>query len=209
MVTSGPTSENIDPVRVITNLSSGRTGQAVARGLALRGAKVTLVSGEKNASPLPGVDLILVKNSAEMRQAVEKHFPKTDLFFSIAAVSDFFPSWPSKTKISSGQPLTLKLKPSADILAWCGRNKKKNQYLVGFSLQKNISKKIAQEKLINKNCDLIVANSYQNLSSKNGEYLLVTKNENIKIAKTSKENLARRLIDFVLRFSPGEKNDQI
>lgn len=160
LVTAGPTYESIDPVRFIGNHSSGKMGYAIAESLVNRGAQVLLVSGP-TALPVPrGVEPIRVTTAAEMYEAVVGRFAKADAAILCAAVADYTPENKSTHKIKrEKEPLTLALKPTADIAATLGKQKKKDQLTIGFALETDNEVTNAQKKLQTKNLDMIVLNS--------------------------------------------------
>jgi phosphopantothenoylcysteine decarboxylase / phosphopantothenate---cysteine ligase len=159
LITAGGTREYIDPVRFISNASSGKMGYALAAAAMKAGHSVTLITAPTNLMPPKGVKVVNVETSAEMFTAVKKHFPKCDCLIMAAAVSDYVPVKTSKTKIKkSDAALTIKLKPTADILKWAGQHKK-NQVIVGFALEDEDIKKRAAKKLTQKNLDMIIANT--------------------------------------------------
>jgi phosphopantothenoylcysteine decarboxylase/phosphopantothenate--cysteine ligase len=159
LVTAGRTEEPLDPIRYISNRSSGKMGYAIAEAARKRGAKVTLVSGPSNLAPPAGGNFIPVKTGQEMLSAIRSQFGKTDALIMTAAVSDFVPAVISKDKIKRGdEELLLKLKPSVDILKELGKRKKK-QILVGFSLETKDEIENSKRKLKEKNLDLIVVNN--------------------------------------------------
>lgn len=154
IITAGGTREYIDPVRFITNASSGKMGLALAHAALNLGHKVTLISTIKDSKG------IYVETAEEMFKAVKKQFPKCDCLIMAAAVSDYSPVNKSKIKIKkSKQALTIKLKPTQDILKWAGEHKKPNQVLVGFALEDRNLRKNAEKKLKSKNLDMIIANA--------------------------------------------------
>ncbi len=158
LVTAGPTQEPIDPVRFVTNPSSGRMGYAIARAAAQRGAKVVLISGPTQCAPPLDVELVRVRSAEEMRQAVVKAFPECTVVVMAAAVSDFRPSRCAKHKVKKQEAsLTLELKPTPDILLELGK-RKGNKILIGFAAETHGLIKNAHDKLKRKNLDLIVAN---------------------------------------------------
>ena len=159
LVTAGRTQEPLDPIRFISNRSSGKMGYAIAEVARKRGAKVTLISGPSALSPPFGVNLIQVETAKEMYSAVKSRFDKADALIMAAAVSDFVPSVvsPNKTK-KEKEEIYLKLKPSVDILKEMGK-RKKNKILVGFSLETEDEIKNSKKKLVEKNLDLIVVNN--------------------------------------------------
>ena len=163
LISAGPTYEAIDPVRFIGNRSSGKTGIFLAETLALMGASVKLVLGPSeeriNAS---GIKVIRVESGIQMHQVCMTEFPSTDIFIATAAVADFRPEMVSNQKIkktSDQDVITLKLIKNPDILGDAGKLKKNNQLLIGFALETENQMKNAEQKLKNKNLDLIVINS--------------------------------------------------
>jgi phosphopantothenoylcysteine decarboxylase / phosphopantothenate---cysteine ligase len=159
LVTAGPTRENIDAVRYISNRSSGKMGFAVAHALAALGAEVTLVTGPTELTS-DSVKTIHIETAEEMFDECMREFPKSDITVMAAAVADFVPEKASGSKIKkSDSPLSLHLKPTQDILAAMGEKKKKNQILIGFALETDNETANAVKKLKEKNLDMIVLNS--------------------------------------------------
>lgn len=162
LVTAGPTLEAIDPVRYISNHSTGKMGFALAHQFSCMGADVTLIKGPTLQQPTLGtnVKIIEVESAAEMFDATTKAFAGTDITVMAAAVADYTPADVADKKIKKdGQNLELHLVKTRDILAELGRNKAPGQFLVGFALETNNEEQHAQEKLKKKNLDLIVLNS--------------------------------------------------
>ena len=161
MITAGPTYEKIDPVRFIGNYSSGKMGYALAEACAERGAKVTLVSGPVNREVIhPNIKRINVESAAEMYQAAVKNYEDADAGILCAAVADFTPEVTAEQKIKREKDdLILRLKPTQDIAAALGKQKRPKQRLVGFALETNDEVSHAQDKLKRKNFDFIVLNS--------------------------------------------------
>jgi phosphopantothenoylcysteine decarboxylase / phosphopantothenate---cysteine ligase len=159
IVTAGPTREKIDPVRYITNHSSGKMGFAIAEEAVKLGAVVFLVSGPVNLLPPKGIHFIAVESAENMYQSVLEQFPNADIVIKTAAVADYRPKFTSnkKMKKQSGDQ-TLELERTKDILMELGKRKKK-QILVGFAAETNNVEDYAQEKLTKKNADMIVANN--------------------------------------------------
>src|SRR5512136_2309382 len=125
LITAGGTREYLDPVRFISNASSGRMGYALARAALRAGHKVTLITAPTALKPPTGAKVIAVQSAAEMFQAVKKHFPRCDCLIMAAAVADYTPAHPAKTKLKKqAAKLTLELKPTPDILKWAGRRKR-------------------------------------------------------------------------------------
>ncbi len=158
LVTAGPTVEDIDPVRFLSNRSSGKMGYAVAQAAHARGAEVYLVSGPANLTAPYGVNKIDVRSAEEMTQAVLQHYPAMDIVVKAAAVADYRPAQRAQQKIKkSPDELTLMLVPTEDILSLLG-SRKGNQILVGFAAETGNLLDHARDKLHRKNLDLIVAN---------------------------------------------------
>lgn len=158
LVTAGPTIEPMDPVRFISNRSSGKMGYAVAKAAERRGARVTLISGPSSLNPPEGVTFVRVEKAAEMEAAVLKYLPKTTSIIMAAAVSDFKPSSTSKVKLKKEAINILKLKRNNDILKKIAK-KKAGRTLIGFAAETGNGVKNAGNKLKEKNLDMIVMNN--------------------------------------------------
>ena len=159
LISSGPTEEPIDPVRVITNRSTGKMGAALAAEALRLGAQVTVVTGPA-VTPLPaGVDVVSVRTAAEMEVALNERFPFTDICIMAAAVSDYHPVKVADSKLErkAGGTMTIELTANNDIIAGLGSRKKK-QILVGFALESTDDIERVKRKLKRKNCDLMVYN---------------------------------------------------
>lgn len=162
LVTAGPTREPIDPVRVLTNPSTGTMGYALAREAARRGASVTLVSGPTALSPPEAVDVVRVETAREMNEAVQARRQDADYVFMAAAVADYTPAHPSASKhkkTEDDDALTLQLRRTPDILRTLGTHKQPGQVLVGFALETDAPRRHARRKLEQKNLDWIVVNN--------------------------------------------------
>lgn len=159
LVTAGPTQESIDPVRYITNHSSGKMGYAVARQAMLRGAEVTLVSGKVNLPPVPFVKMIYITTAEDMYNAVTAEFENTDIVIKAAAVADFRPKRIADDKLKKAYGMdSIELEPTKDILKELGKNKK-NRFICGFSMETKNMTENSRKKLENKNLDMIVCNN--------------------------------------------------
>lgn len=159
LVTAGPTQESIDPVRYITNHSSGKMGYAVARQAMLRGAKVTLVSGKVNLPPVPFVKMIYITTAEDMYNAVTAEFENTDIVIKAAAVADFRPKRIADDKLKKADGMdSIELEPTKDILKELGKNKN-NRFICGFSMETKNMTENSRKKLENKNLDMIVCNN--------------------------------------------------
>jgi len=160
LITAGPTQEAIDPVRYITNHSSGKMGYAIAKMARLRGAQVTLVSGPVNIKPFCGVDVVPVKSAADMFEAVTSRSAEADVVIMCSAVADYTPAVYADQKVKKHDgELTIELKRTQDILGWLGEHKPANQTLVGFSMETENLIENSRAKLLKKHADLICANS--------------------------------------------------
>jgi len=202
LVTAGRTEEPLDPIRYLSNRSSGKMGYAIAQEAYERGAKVTLISGPSNL-PIPsGVNFVQVKTAKEMLDAVKSTFTKVDALIMSAAVSDFSPTLISKEKIKKGRKeIVLKLKPTVDILKEMGKQKKE-KVLVGFSLETEDEIKNAKKKLAEKNLDLIVVNNPNvpgaGFEVDTNQVTLIDKREKIeKLPLLSKKEVAGKILDKV------------
>lgn len=197
LITAGRTEEDIDPVRTITNRSSGRMGYALAEEAEARGARVTLITGPADLT-LPDVEKVVkVRTAEEMLAAVKKHLPLNKALIMTAAVADFKPSKASVQKIKRGPgSLNLKLEPVADILAQAAKDNKKNAVLIGFALESKDLMANARKKLISKKLDLIVANDPKTIASGNIQAtLLEPKGQAVKLPLMGKPELAGILLD--------------
>ena len=201
LVTAGPTQEPIDPVRYISNRSSGRMGYAVAEAAIEAGHAVTLVSGRVNLTPPPLATVIPVTTSEEMRAAVTEQVASTDVLVMCAAVADYRPATVAKQKIKKkSERLSLELVPTRDILGSLPRDRK--FLVVGFAAETNDMEEYARKKLQNKNLDLIVVNDVSRTdigmeSADNEVTILFRDGQTKKISRTSKKNIARELVKII------------
>lgn len=160
LVTAGATREAIDPVRFITNHSSGKMGFAIAKAAMLRGAQVTLVAAHTDAEPPMFVELVRVISAQEMFEAVTSRAGEMDIIIKAAAVADYTPASVADSKIKkSDADLSIPLKRTQDILKYLGQNKRAGQFLCGFSMETDNVLENSAKKLASKNCDMICANS--------------------------------------------------
>jgi len=199
LVTAGPTQEPIDPVRYITNRSSGKMGYALAECAARRGAKVTLVSGPTELAPPAGVEVIRVGSVREMYEAVKDRVGGADVLISAAAPADFVPAQVSAQKIKKSAGMTLKLDAAVDILAEVGKRKGRS-ILVGFAAETSDLEKNAAEKLKSKNLDLIVANDVSGDvfgSDTNQVTLISAAGEVVRWPRMSKREVAEHILDYL------------
>jgi phosphopantothenoylcysteine decarboxylase/phosphopantothenate--cysteine ligase len=197
LITAGGTSESIDPMRTITNRSSGKTGIALARAAALRGAEVYLVYGNISVTiPYYLKEAVFAQSAKEMKKAVDKLAPDMDVIIMAAAVSDFAPAKPAKDKIKKTDKLILELHQTQDILAGLGKNKKSKQKLIGFAAETENLITNAKAKLEKKNLDMIVANLLSVSGRDDTEITLITKksSEQVKADKFTAAHLILRKI---------------
>lgn len=159
LITAGPTREHLDPVRFLSNGSSGKMGFALAAAAAARGWQVSLVTGPVALAAPPGVEVTRVISAAEMLAACEAQFLDTDVFIAVAAVADYRPVETSRHKIKKADgPVTLELVPTVDILKTLAARKRSGQVVVGFAAETQDLERYARRKLQEKRCDWIVAN---------------------------------------------------
>lgn len=159
-VTAGPTQEPLDPVRYVTNHSSGRMGYAIAREAMLRGAEVTLISGKTALPPVPFVEMKPVTTAAEMLQAVQEALPETDILVKAAAVADYRPAHVAEDKVKKRDgDLSIPLERTTDILGWVAENRRPGQFVCGFSMETRDLLENSRAKLEKKKLDMIVANN--------------------------------------------------
>lgn len=204
LVTAGPTIEPIDPVRFISNRSSGKMGYAIAKACALRGAVVDLVTGPTHLEPPTGVNIHSVESAKEMYDTTIKLYENVDIVFKTAAVSDYRVQEVATNKIKKGsEPITLKLERNPDILLELGRTKK-HQILVGFAAETQELEQYALKKLKDKNLDFILANDVSTKisgfqSDFNQGTLFCENGEAVTIPLMDKEEFAHRIVDEVIK----------
>lgn len=201
LVTAGPTQESIDPVRYITNHSSGKMGYAVARQAMLRGAEVTLVSGKVNLPPVPFVKMIYITTAEDMYNAVTAEFENTDIVIKAAAVADFRPKRIADDKLKKADGMdNIELEPTKDILKELGKNKK-NRFICGFSMETKNMTENSRKKLENKNLDMIVCNNLKvEGAGFQGDTNVVTVIDKTKITELgimSKTEVADKILDRI------------
>lgn len=201
LITAGPTHEEIDPVRYLTNHSSGKMGYALATAAQFAGAKVTLISGPSNLPKPFGVDFISVKSAKDMLSQVQKHVSSDTIFISCAAVADYHIANPASQKIKKGpsETLELKLVKNPDILKDIATSKIA-KYTVGFAAETNNLNENAQQKLNNKQVDMIIANQVGEnfgFNSDDNSVKIFTKDKVLNIEKQHKITLAGKIIEFL------------
>ncbi|HIJ71485.1 MAG TPA: phosphopantothenoylcysteine decarboxylase [Planctomycetes bacterium] len=198
LITAGPTREYIDPVRFISNASTGRMAYALARAAIAAGHNVTLITGSTALRPPRAAKVVGVETGAEMFQAVKRYFAGCNCLIMAAAVADYAPDEISKTKIKKNtEALTLKFKPTPDIAKWAGHNKK-NRIIVGFALEDKSIRKNAERKLKAKNLDMIIANTPAAIGSDRACVQVKTAGEKwVKMPSTTKVAIAARIIRLI------------
>lgn len=206
LVTAGATQEAIDPVRFITNHSTGRMGFALAEAAMLRGAEVTLVAAHTEAEPPLLVDTVHVSSAQEMFEAVTERAPETDIIIKAAAVADYAPAETAENKIKkSDADMSIALKRTRDILRYLGEHKREGQLLCGFAMETEDLLHNARKKLESKNCDMICANSLRmpgaGFGTATNQVTLLTREQEISLPLMSKEDTAHRILDELLRLS--------
>ena len=200
MVTAGATRESLDPVRFITNHSSGKMGFALARAAALRGAEVTLIAAHTDVKPPLFAKVLPVVSAEDMFLAVSREAFGADYIIKAAAVADYTPVAAAEEKIKkSGDSLRIELKRTRDILKYLGERKRKGQILCGFAMETEQLLENSRKKLREKNCDLICANSLKEAGAGFGtdtnRITLITKEKETSLELMSKEEAAHRILD--------------
>jgi len=204
LITAGPTQEPLDPVRYLSNRSSGKMGYALAEAAAERGARVILVSGPVTLAPPARVELIPVRTAVEMRQAVMDHLEQATVVVKAAAVADYHRANPPQQKVKkTAARLSLELDPTPDILAEVGR-KKGDRLLVGFAAETENLIEEARRKLQSKNCDMVVGNLVSQPgigfeSDENAVTLVLRTGETIPVERASKSIIAHRIFDEAMK----------
>ena len=212
LVTAGPTREAIDPVRYITNHSTGKMGYAIAKTAAYRGAQVTLVTGPAEEKPPMFVDLVPVESAKEMFEAVTARSAGQDAIIKAAAVADYRPKFVNteKTKKKDGD-MAIQLERTDDILKWLGEHKEKGQFLCGFSMETEHMLENSRAKLEKKKLDMIVANNLKvdgaGFGTDTNVVTLITREKETELPKMSKEDVAGRILDAIFGMERKEPED--
>lgn len=204
LVTAGPTQEALDPVRYITNHSSGKMGYAIAKNAMLRGANVTLVSGETNIAKPRFVKTIDVKSAKEMFDAVTSRAKDQDIIIKAAAVADYTPTDVSDEKMKKTEgDLFIPVERTRDILKYLGENKGEKQFLCGFSMETQNMLENSRRKLMSKNLDMIVANNLKvegaGFGVDTNVITMIMPGKEIALEMMSKEEVAEHILDAILR----------
>lgn len=207
LVTAGPTRESIDPVRFITNHSTGKMGYAIARQAMLRGADVTLISGPVELAPPPFVKTVYTESAEDMFQAVTAESENADMIVMAAAVADYTPVETADHKIKkSDGDMSVALTRTRDILAYLGEHKKEGQVLCGFSMETEQVLENSRQKLLKKNADMIAANSLREAGAGFGtdtnHLTLITGEDTIDVPMMAKEEAADELLSELLKIFP-------
>ena len=199
LITSGPTREYLDPVRFLTNASSGRMGAALASAAIELGCEVTVVTGPVKISYPEQAQVIEVETTQQMLDACIKEFPLCDCVIGAAAPCDYKPARYSSSKLSkTGETLKLEFQPTADILASLGAIKTADQVIIGFALETDNGLANAQKKLRRKNCDLICLNSPSAINSLENKIAIVSQTGVVAQIAGSKKELAAKIIRYAL-----------
>jgi phosphopantothenoylcysteine decarboxylase / phosphopantothenate---cysteine ligase len=202
LITAGPTREKIDPVRYLTNRSSGRMGYALAEAALRRGARVLLVSGPTQIAPPAAAELTRVESAEEMWQAVMKLLPEASIVIKTAAVSDYRPRAAAAQKIKRSGPLSLELEPTVDILGEIARQREA-QLIIGFAAETQNTLENARMKLARKSLDAIVVNDVSRegfgFDSDRNAVTIITHDEVIEVPETTKWEVAQRVLDEVIK----------
>lgn len=205
LITAGPTQESIDPVRFITNHSSGKMGYALAKMAKLRGACVTLVSGPVNVKAIAGIDVVPVKSAADMYDAVTTRSAEHDIIIMCSAVADYTPATYSDQKVKkSDSELSIPLTRTQDILKYLGEHKPQGQKLIGFSMETQNLIENSRQKLQKKNADMICANSIcgneTGFAVDTNRVTLITAEGVNELPLCTKEETADLILDAVMSF---------
>jgi len=201
LITAGGTREYIDPVRFISNASSGKMGYALARAALKAGHEVTLITAPTALKPPTGVELVCVESAAQMFAAVKEHFARCDCLIMAAAVADYTPCRPSRTKLKKQTAkLTLELKPTPDLLQWAGRQRRHEQMLVGFALEDRDLRANAELKMREKHLDMIIANTPGAIGATSSTVHIKTIGSDwMQVRDTSKIAIAKRIMALIER----------
>lgn len=203
LVTAGATREAIDPVRFITNHSSGKMGFALARAAMLRGAEVTVVAAHTDVEPPMFTDVVKVSSAAEMFGAVTQRAADSDIIIKAAAVADYTPVTVSDSKIKKADgDMKIELKRTRDILRCLGENRRENQFICGFSMETDNVIESSRRKLSSKNCDMICANSIKTEGAGFGTdtniITVITPDSETELEMMTKEKAAHRILDIII-----------
>jgi phosphopantothenoylcysteine decarboxylase/phosphopantothenate--cysteine ligase len=209
LITAGPTREKIDPVRYLTNRSSGRMGYALAEAALRRGARVLLVSGPTSLAPPAAVELTRVESTEQMRDAVLNLLPQASIVIKTAAVADYRPKAPAEQKLKRKGPMTLELEATPDILKELSL-KKGSQIVVGFAAETENVLENARQKLLSKNLDAIVVNDVSRegvgFDSDRNAVTIITGDDVVEVPETTKWEVAQRVLDQIVKLRQQRKS---
>ena len=208
LITAGATRESIDPVRFITNHSSGKMGFALAKAAMLRGAQVCVVAAHTDVAPPPFVEVIPVQSAEDMFNQVIQRAEQFDMIIKAAAVADYTPASVADSKIKkTDADLQIPLQRTQDILKYLGQHKKQGQFLCGFSMETDNVLENSRKKLVSKNCDMICANSLRTAGAGFGAetnvITLITNSGDVELELQTKESAAHRIYDEILKAMNG------
>ena len=211
LVTAGPTREAVDPVRYITNHSSGKMGYAIARNAMQRGADVTLVSGPVALAPVPFVRTIPVTTAQEMFEAVRDNLDAQDILIKSAAVADYRPSQVSEEKVKkSDGEMSIELERTQDILGYVARHRREDQVICGFSMETQNMLENSRKKLDKKNLDMIAANNLKDagagFATDTNLITIITEKEEKALPLLTKDEAAHELLSYILRYRSDRSN---
>ncbi|MBD5500613.1 MAG: bifunctional phosphopantothenoylcysteine decarboxylase/phosphopantothenate--cysteine ligase CoaBC [Lachnospiraceae bacterium] len=203
LVTAGPTREKLDPVRYISNHSSGKMGYSIAKAAMMRGAEVILVTGKTDLTPPMGVHTIEITSAADMAEAVKENAKTQDIIIKAAAVADYRPKYTADEKMKKKDAdLNIELERTEDILGFLGAHKEKGQFLCGFSMETENMIENSRKKLKKKNLDLIVANNLKEQGAGFGTdtniVTLLSGEDTLELPIMSKDEVANRLLSYIL-----------
>ena len=209
-VTAGPTEEALDPVRYLTNHSTGRMGYAIAREAMLRGADVTLISGPTALKPVPGVKTVDVVSAKDMFEAVQAALPETDILVKAAAVADYRPVSIAEDKIKKQDgDMAIPLERTDDILGWVAEHRHPGLFVCGFSMETRDMIENSRKKLARKHLDMIAANNLKVAGAGFGVdtnvLTVITKEDTVELPLLSKEEAALRILDLAVQQSNKTK----
>ena len=203
LVTAGPTQEKLDPVRFITNHSTGKMGYAIAENCMRRGADVTLITGPVAIAPPPFVKVVPVVSAADMTEAVKACYKEQQIIIKTAAVADYRPANPADEKIKKkDNDSVLELERTEDILSFLGANRQEGQFICGFSMETENMLENSRAKLDKKNVDMIVANNLKvkgaGFGTDTNVVTFITKEECVELELMSKQEVAGSIVDYIL-----------
>ncbi len=201
LVTAGPTRESLDPVRYLTNHSTGKMGYALATMAMLRGAEVTLVTGPTSIAPPPFVKVVPIRSAQDMFEAVTAEAPQMDYIFKAAAVADYTPASYADNKMKKKDgDMAIPLKRTQDILAWLGQHRRPGQIICGFSMETQNMVENSRAKLLKKNVDMICANNLKVAGAGFGVdtnvITVITKDAMVELPLQSKQSAANAILDL-------------